>query len=84
MEYEEEEEEEEEGGVENQEGGVWYGREGNADAMGNGGISGSPGRVLERELAVAEPENRGGKLEEEIGGTRGLEGAEMGGEVRAR
>jgi hypothetical protein len=44
------------------------------------GERGIPGRVLERELAVAEPEKSGGKLEDEIGGTRGEEGAEMGGE----
>jgi hypothetical protein len=41
---------------------------------------GKPGRVFERELVVAAPEKRGGKLEEESGGTRGLEGAEMGGD----
>jgi hypothetical protein len=30
---------------------------------------------------VAEPEKREGKLEEESGGTRGLEGAEIGGDA---
>ena len=42
-----------------------------------------PGRVLDSELAVAEPEKSGGKFEEEMGGTRGEEGAEMGGEDMA-
>lgn len=41
--------------------------------------NGKPGRVL-MELAVAEPENSGGKLDEVIGGTMGLEGAEIGGD----
>lgn len=40
---------------------------------------GKPGRVLESELAVAEPEKSGGKLDE-IGGTSGEDGAEMGGD----
>lgn len=38
---------------------------------------GRPGRVL---LAAEEPEKRDGKLEDEMGGTKGLEGALMGGE----
>jgi hypothetical protein len=42
---------------------------------------GRPGRVLERELEAAVPEEkRGGKLEEEMGGTIGLEGALIGGD----
>jgi hypothetical protein len=53
----------------------------NEGAKGNVG-KGKPGRVLERELAVAEPEKSGGKLDEEIGGIRGEEGAEMGGDER--
>jgi len=70
-------EDEEEAGGEYQ-AGVWYPSE-NEGAKGKL-RRGKPGRVLERELAEAEPEKRDGKLDEDIEGTSGLEGAETGGE----
>ncbi len=42
-------------------------------------VANVPGSVFEREPAVDEPENKGGKLED-VEEARGLEGALMGGE----